>query len=171
MALYGASVEYALHCLLYLADAAEQTRIPSQDLAQFQGLSPSYVAKLFAQLKAADLVVAREGIAGGYALARPAEKITVLDVVLALEGDKPLFHCQDIRAQCVLFAQQPPAWATKGVCAIHAVMLEAQGQMRETLRRHTLADLAQRLSHKAPRTFGASTKQWFSGRRRIAGGR
>ena len=36
MALYGASVEYALHCLLYLADAAEQTRIPSQDLAQFQ---------------------------------------------------------------------------------------------------------------------------------------
>jgi hypothetical protein len=87
MALYGSSVEYGLHCLLYLADASGEAKASSAGLAEFQGLSPSYVAKLFTQLKNAGLVVATEGSGGGYQLARAATDISVFDVVQALPAD------------------------------------------------------------------------------------
>ena len=41
MAFYGSSVEYSLHCLLYLDAASEGTHLSSYDLAEMQGLSPS----------------------------------------------------------------------------------------------------------------------------------
>ena len=122
MALYSTSVEYGLHCLLPLC--APEIHASSQDLADFQGISPAYLAKLFATLKRAGLVVALEGAGGGYRLARPPTEITVLDVVIALEGDKPLFQCNEIRGNCAVFDGQPPAWASKGLCSIHAVMVE-----------------------------------------------
>ena len=70
MALYSTSVEYGLHCLLPLC--APEIHASSQDLAEFQGVSPAYVAKLFASLRRAGLVEALEGAGGGYRLARPA---------------------------------------------------------------------------------------------------
>ena len=86
MALYGASVEYGLHCLLHLVDVGDGVRPSSRDLAEFQGVSPTYVAKLFTQLEKAGLVKSIEGVGGGYGLGRPADEITVLDVVDALDG-------------------------------------------------------------------------------------
>jgi Rrf2 family protein len=164
MALYGSSVEYGLHCLLFLVDNAGDTPASSVDLAELQGVSPSFVAKLFTQLKRAGLVSASEGARGGYQLARRAEDITVLDVVNALEGNKPLFQCKEIRRNCTLFNGSAPAWATKGLCSIHAVMREAENQMRLTLASHTLADLSHRVASKAPKSFGRSVATWFANR-------
>ena len=109
MALYSTSVEYGLHCLLPLC--APDVQASSQDLADFQGVSSAYVAKIFASLKRAGLVVALEGAGGGYRLARAAADISVLDVVQALQGDKPLFQCNEIRGNCAVFGGEPPAWA------------------------------------------------------------
>lgn len=165
MALYSATVEYGLHCLLFLVDLPAGVRASSQELAGMQGVSPTFVAKLFTALKAARLVNASEGAQGGYSLARPAGEITVLDVVDALEGDKPLFHCREIRRQCALFDGAPPAWATRGTCSIHAVMIEAEARMKQTLASHTLADLAARVARKAPKAFSADVAAWFGTRR------
>ena len=165
MALYSASVEYGLHCLLYLVDASTDAWISSVDLAEFQGISPSYVAKLCSRLTRAGLVVASEGAQGGYRLGRPANRITVLDVVEALEGHKPLFLCQEIRSRCALFADRPPAWANQGPCSIHAVMLQAETQMKQSLASHTLADLSARVGRKAPKTFAIDVEAWFADRK------
>lgn len=163
MALYSTSVEYGLHCLLPLC--APDVHASSQELAEFQGISPAYLAKLFAALKRAGLVEALEGAGGGYRLARPAQDISVLDVIQALEGDKPLFQCNEIRSQCAVFGGQPPAWAHKGLCSIHAVMLEAENQMRKVLASHSLADIAARLAGKAPKAFPREVTAWFDARR------
>ena len=165
MALYGSSVEYGLHCLLYLVDSSADAKASSVDLAELQGISPSYVAKLFTELKSAGIVTAAEGARGGYQLARPAEDITVLDVVDALEGDNPLFQCKEIRSKCALFGDSPPGWATKGLCSIHAVMREAEVQMKQSLARHTLASLSLRVARKAPKTFPIDVAGWFEGRK------
>ena len=85
MSLYGSSVEYGLHCLLYLADAPGGSPPSSRDLAEFQGISPSFVAKLFTRLEKAGLVASAEGIGGGFRLGRAADSISVLDVTDALE--------------------------------------------------------------------------------------
>ena len=165
MALYGSSVEYGLHCLLYLVDASGEAKASSVDLAEIQGLSPSYVAKLFTQLKNAGLVTATEGSGGGYQLARAATDISVFDVVQALEGDKPLFQCKEIRQNCALFSTTPPGWVTQGLCSIHAVMREAEHRMKQSLKEHSLADIAERVERKAPKTFSVDVKAWFESRR------
>jgi Rrf2 family protein len=165
MALYGANVECGLHCLLYLVDTSPTAKTSSADLAELQGVSPSFVAKIFTQLKAGGLVEACEGRHGGYRLARDAQTITVLDVVEALEGEKPLFECREIRRDCVLFGSDPPTWAVKGPCSIHAVMLEAEKQMKESLAGHTLADLARRVARKAPKSFAIDVETWLGARK------
>src|SRR5690606_27969881 len=114
------SVEYGIHCLLWLVDAGDK-QPSSRDLAELQGLSPSFVAKIFPKLEKAGIVTANAGVRGGYRLARPAEDITVLAIVDAIEGAKPLFDCQEIRDRCAVFGGDAPRWATNGVCAIHAV--------------------------------------------------
>ncbi len=161
MALYGAAVENALHCLLILADDGIGPSPSARDLAEFQGISGSYTAKIFTKLEKAGLVCASEGVRGGFRLARPAAEISVLDVVEAVEGRKPLFECREIRADCVLFDGNVPRWATKGLCAVHAVMLEADKRMRQALSERSLADIATSFLSNAPSTFMQSSLTWL----------
>ncbi len=164
MSLYGSSVEYGLHCILSLVGPAEGEPPSSREMAEFQGISPSYVAKLFTKLAQAGLVRSGEGIRGGYRLARDPAGISVWDVVHALEGDKSLFECREIRRDCVLFAGDPPKWATRGLCPIHSVMRQAEARMREELKAVTLADLAGQVSQSAPKAFLEERLAWFAKR-------
>jgi Rrf2 family protein len=163
MAHIGNSVEYALHCLLWLAQPAADLR-SSRDLADLQGVPGPFLAKIFPKLEKAGIVFAIDGIRGGYRLGRPPERITVLDVVDAVEGEKPLFDCQEIRGRCALFKGKPPAWSIGGVCGIHAVMLRAQSAMREELARTTIAALAASVAKKAPPGFANDVQSWLAER-------
>ncbi|MDL2409228.1 Rrf2 family transcriptional regulator [Rhizobium calliandrae] len=169
MAHLTASVEYGLHCLLWLAGSAAP--VSSRDLADFQGISPSFVAKIFPKLEKAGIVRASEGVRGGYLFAREPEDITVLDVVDAIEGEKPLFDCQEIRGRCAVFGDRPPGWATTGTCAIHAVMLRAEKAMRDSLASQTLADVAGVFDRKAPPDFSNGVREWLDGRVRSRAGK
>jgi len=165
MSYMSAGVEYGLHCLLYLIRYDSMTGEASvRDLAELQGVPGDFLAKLFTKLSRAKLVIATEGIKGGFRLARPAEQITVHDVVIAIDGEKPLFSCREIRSRCALFSSDIPVWATQGTCSVHAVMLAAEKAMRQELKRHTLAGLAQRVSEKTPTIYGEQIIQWLSDR-------
>lgn len=170
MAHLTSSVEYALHCLLWLA-VAEGTPLSSRDLAELQGVSAPFLAKILPRLEKAGIVAASSGLRGGYRLARPPERISVLAVVDAIEGEKVLFDCQEIRARCALFDAAPPRWATQGVCAIHAVMLKAEKAMRDTLAVESLADIAGRFGRKAPPAFEGDVQAWLAHRHRARGAR
>lgn len=165
MSYISAGVEYGLHCLLYLTRTNGLAGEASvRDLAELQGVPGEFLAKLFTKLAKAELVTATEGIKGGFSLARPADQITVHDVVLAIDGDKPLFNCREVRSRCALFTDGVPKWATQGVCSVHASMLAAEQAMRSELKRQTLLDLAQRVSEKTPRAYGEKVIQWLSER-------
>lgn len=163
MAHITTSVEYGIHCLLLLV-GNEDRPMSSRDLADLQGVSPSFIAKIFPKLEKAGIVVASGGVRGGYLLARSLDKITFLDIVDAIEGEKPLFDCQEVRGRCAVFGGDPPAWATKGVCAIHAVMLQAERAMRDALAAQTLASIAERFGRKAPAQFFADVDTWIDER-------
>ena len=85
-------------------------------------------------------------------------------VQVAIDGDKPLFDCLEIRDRCAVFDEAPPAWATRGVCSIHAVMQSAEKAMRHELRQHTLLDIANRAIDKAPNSYGTQVVQWLTAR-------
>ncbi|WP_375739067.1 RrF2 family transcriptional regulator [Pseudomonas boanensis] len=166
MALYSAGVEYGIHCLLYLADEKGDSRESSvRALAELQGVPQELLAKVFTRLAKANLVVATEGVRGGFKLARPADEITVLDIVRAIDGQKSIFECRDIRGRCAVFDGSPPDWALSGTCAIHAVMQTAQKRMEEALAQQTVLDLVRRVGRKAPPGFNEEIVRWMDMRR------
>lgn len=164
MALYGSNSEYALHCLLYLAPLRDGETLSARDLAEMQGISPSLVAKLFTKLQKGGLVSAQEGLRGGFRLARPADSISVLAVMDAVEGRKKLFDCKEIRANCIIFQGSPPRWATSGICSIHAEMLNAEKAMRAVLAERSLADLARKVGAKMPQEISKRSAAWLANR-------
>ena len=164
MSYIGTGVEYALHCLLWIAGPLERPP-SSRDLAEIQGISPAFLKKIFPKLEKAGIVEATGGIRGGYRLARPASDITVLDVIDAVEGPKRLFDCQEIRGRCALFEGKPPKWSMQGVCAIHAVMLRAEKVMREELAKSSIASLQGAVLGKGmPASFPDQVRGWFADR-------
>ena len=89
----------------------------------------------------------------------PARALSLLE-----HGDKRVFDCREVRAQCSLFDGAPPAWATRGTCSIHAVMEAAERAMRAELQKHSLADLAARVFSKAPTSYKHQVMNWFTDR-------
>ena len=83
----SAGVEWAVHCCVVLSQAEDP--VPASRLADYHGVSRTYLAKHLQQLSRAGLVTSTEGRVGGYALTRAAGEISVLDVVLAIEGSEP----------------------------------------------------------------------------------
>ena len=165
MAHITTSVEYAIHGLLWLVGSDKP--LSSRDIADLQVISPSFLAKIFPKLEKAGIVAASEGVRGGYRLARPADKISFLDIVDAVEGKKPLFDCQEVRGRCAVYGDRAPDWALAGTCAIHAVMLQAEKAMRQALAAQTLGDVATSFGRKAPSQFVADVDAWID--RRVGG--
>jgi Rrf2 family protein len=170
MAHITASVEYGIHSLLWMI-GSEARPMSSRELAELNGISPSFLAKIFPKLEKAGIVRASEGVRGGYVLARPAQEISFLDLIDAIEGKKPLFDCQEVRGGCALFGKKPPTWAMKGTCAIHAVMLRAEKAMREALAGQSLADVAEAVGSKAPPEFWGSFQDWVDKKAEIRVGK
>jgi len=166
MSLYSAGVEYGIHCLLFLVgDCAESREASVRDLSELQGVPLDYLAKIFTKLAKAKIVVATEGVRGGFRLARPADEITLLDIVVAIDGQKNIFDCREIRGRCALFDGKAPEWALSGYCGVHGAMMVAQKRMEDALEQQTILDIARKVGRKAPKDFGDQVDTWLNDRR------
>lgn len=146
----GDGVEAAVHCAAMLAGLEGEAVLPGAALAEFHGLSPSYLLKHLQALTAAGLFASVPGPAGGYRLARPADEITLLDIVLAVEGREPAFRCAEIRQRGP--GALPPDCFGKP-CGINRAMLAAERAWRASLSAVTLAELvADYLAESHPRS-------------------
>lgn len=134
----GDGVEQAIHCVLLLSGLSDSGVLSAAALAEFHGVSPSYLLKHLQAMAGAGLLLSVPGPRGGYRLAKPADKITLLDIVLAVEGPEPAFRCGEIR-------QRGPspvaAHFFKSPCAVNAAMLKAERAYRAELKKITVADL------------------------------
>jgi Rrf2 family protein len=134
----GDGVEQAIHSMLVLAGLSEAGVLSATALAEFHGVSSSYLLKHLQALAGAGLLQSVPGPKGGYRLAREPSRITLLDVLLAVEGPEPAFRCAEIR-------QRGPspvaAHFFKTPCAVNAAMLRAEQAYRAELRKVTIADL------------------------------
>jgi Rrf2 family protein len=92
--------EYGLRCLLRLAEQGPGGSLTIPEISRTEGISEAYAGKLLRILRRGGFVKAARGKIGGYALARPAAKIAVGDVMAALGG--PFFEdgfCQSHTGQ------------------------------------------------------------------------
>jgi Rrf2 family protein len=159
---FSIGVEYAIHCLLYMVNLEEGKSVGIRDLATFQGISETYLSKVYAKLSKSGIIKSIPGVKGGYALARSAEEITFWDVVEAVEGSEPFFQCAEIRQNNVLLDKDNLP-DTKCPCLIKVVMSEAEDEMRKYLSNKTLAWLYDEVYNKIlPKEMKNATIEWFS---------
>ena len=159
---YSIGVEYALHCLMYLIDLPAGASIGIKDLAKYQGVSETYLSKIFTKLAKAGIIRSMPGVKGGYQLARRSEGISFWDVVEAIEGSTPIFQCTEVRQNCVLLQdEEMPDYIKCTPCTINIVMLEAEQEMRRYLKEKSLAWLHEALKGKIPPERQEATSRWF----------
>lgn len=102
---------YATRIMALLAADATQPSLTKYQIAESEAISPAYVQQLMVRLRAAWLVTSYRGRAGGFGIARPADTITVADILAAVEGDVLPIPCRG-EAHCDRVAHCPsrPVW-------------------------------------------------------------
>lgn len=139
----GDGVEQAIHAVTLLAGLPPDGLLSAQALATFHGVSTSYLLKHLQALSGAGIVQTTPGPKGGYELGRDPEKITLLDIVMAVEGPEPAFRCKEIRQQ----GYDPlPKESFTAPCQINAAMLRAERAYRRELAQVSIADLMRELA-------------------------
>ncbi|MFW5630943.1 MAG: RrF2 family transcriptional regulator [Acetivibrio ethanolgignens] len=87
---------YGLRAVLDLASNSETEAVALSSIAERQSISISYLEQLIAKLKKAGIVESTRGARGGYILAKPAEEISVGEILRALEGDLNPVDCSEL---------------------------------------------------------------------------
>jgi Rrf2 family protein len=131
-----AQEEYGLRCLLQVAQHRGPDPLSIQAVAEREGLSPEYSAKLMRALRQAGLVQSTRGAAGGYRLSRPPEQITVWQVIQALGGS---LYSDDF---CGSHPGQLRDCVHTTSCSIRGLWSSVESAVRGVLDKVTLADLA-----------------------------
>ena len=139
----GDGVEQAIHSVTMLTRLSPGGVLSAAALAEFHGVSDSYLLKHLQALSTAGILRTQPGPKGGYRLARPPEEITLLDIVLAVEGPEPAFRCHEIRRRG---PNPPPAHLFAKPCGINAAMLRAERAYRAELQRVSIADILSELT-------------------------
>lgn len=154
----GDGVEQAIHSVTMLSCLQPGSTLSAAALAEFHGVSVSYLLKHLQAMSGAGLLEAVPGPKGGYRLARGPEKISLLDIVLAVEGPEPAFRCNEIR----LRGPNPYACKPKAPCTINVAMLRAEQAYRAELRRVTIADILKDLSALDDGSIAARTNTFLA---------
>lgn len=122
---------YGLRAAVALAMYAKDEPVSISTIATREELSESYLEQLFAKLKKAGLVHSIRGTNGGYQLSRPAEDISVGDVLRALEGNMVIVDCPDSESQCAKY----------GSCVTKYVWKRINNSINDTMDAITLEEL------------------------------
>lgn len=128
--------EYGLICSLHLARRVAEGPITGRDLAAQERLPPDYVEQILLRLRRADVIRSTRGAHGGYVLARPADAISVRDVIAASE-------LATFDLNCVSHPVEEGRCAESRSCSIRPVWLLLQQKIDDVLESVALADLLQ----------------------------
>jgi Rrf2 family iron-sulfur cluster assembly transcriptional regulator len=127
---------YAVTAMLDLSLNYQVGAITLADISERQGISLSYLEQLFARLRKQELVSSSRGPGGGYRLSRPAEDITVLEVISAVDENVDTTQCEG-RHNC--HGEDP--------CLSHELWQSLSDQIRTYLNGITLAEVVE--NHEA----------------------
>ena len=127
----SAKTDYALRAMAELA-AAPPGPVKGERLASSQEIPLKFLENILTELRRAELVATQRGAEGGYRLARPADEITLADVIRAVDG--PLANVRGERPDGVAYAG--PAGP------LQDVWLAVRTNLRAVLETVTLADVA-----------------------------
>lgn len=145
-----------MHCCLTLGWLATDEPVPTAKLAAIFELPPAYLNKRLQALVRAGILTSTPGVRGGFRLARSPDKITLMEIVAAVEGREHAFRCTEIRQRGA--GADRPAHEFQRQCVVTTAMRRAELAWRRELAAQTLADVME----AAPRAAVERTHDWFA---------
>jgi Rrf2 family protein len=147
----SAKVEYAMRALVTLA-AQGGGPLKADALAEAQSLPVKFLENILNELRRAGVIFSQRGADGGYRLARPADQITLAQVIRRLDG--PLAEVRGLR----------PEAATYEGPAVHLqeVWVAVRASLRNVLESVTLADVASGNLPEQVKQLTADPDAWAS---------
>jgi Rrf2 family protein len=127
--MFSSTTEYALRAAVHLATESKGLR-SSQSIAEVTKVPAGYLSKILKDLADAGIVTSQRGPNGGFSLARPADAITVLEVVNAVDPIERIHKCPlnlPAHADCL--------------CPLHKKLDDAIALIEEAFGSSTLADM------------------------------
>lgn len=123
---------YGTRAILEIAKAYGKNPVKRREIVESQQVPDSYIENILVALKAAGLIGTIRGANGGYELSRAPEKITVLEVIEALEGTiAPVYCLEESSKECDRIDH----------CTTREIWDEMYQAMRNVLLSYTLADI------------------------------
>lgn len=147
----SAKADYAIRAVAEIA-AGQPGPVKVDRVAQVQGISVKFLENILVELRHANVVQSQRGTEGGYRLARPAEEITLADIIRAIDG--PLANVRGVRPEHLEY----PGAAGR----LQDVWIAVRANLRAVLEAVTVADL---VHGTLPETIGELTRDsaaWVS---------
>ena len=130
--------DHAMRMLAYMAQNNNNSFVAAKKLAAAQGVPEDFAYKILRKLTRAGLTVGHMGIHGGVRLGKAPRDISLLDVILAVQGKLTI-------RKCCLAADACPR---QGMCDISIVLGGLQDNLNVSLKKITLADVLKEASNK-----------------------
>jgi Rrf2 family protein len=127
-----AKADYAVRAAVELAAVGAGDPVKAEQIAEAQSIPLNFLENILAELRRAGIVESRRGAAGGYLLARPAEEITLADVIRTVEG--PLANVRGISPDLLEYEGSAER--------LRDVWVALRASVRAVLEQVTLADVA-----------------------------
>ena len=127
-----AKADYAVRAVVELAGSSQRAPRKVDEVAQAQSIPVSFLENILTQLRSSGIVRSQRGPEGGYWLARPADEVTLADVIRAVEG--PLVGVRGERPDEVEYVGSSES--------LREVWVAVRASLRQVLERVTVADVA-----------------------------
>ena len=146
----SARVDYALRAVCELSAASDGRPVTAERLATAQEIPPKFLESILLQLRRSGVINAQRGPEGGYWLARPADEITLADVIRVIDG--PLANVR---------GQRPEDLGYHGAAAgLQEVWISLRATEREILDLVTIADVVTNDLPDRVRKLAADPRAW-----------
>ncbi len=132
--------EYGLRAMIDLATwEAQNGVVQIKEIAEREQIPAKFLEQILLTLKNAGLLQSKMGTGGGYHLAKPAEQITLGQIVRVLDGPLAPLRCVS------QMAYEPCGCPDEQTCGLRMVMGDVRNAIAGVLDRTTLADVAKRV--------------------------
>lgn len=144
--------EYALRALIVLGlDFVEDDSVVRiQAISEQQNIPKRFLEQILNDLKSAGILESKRGVAGGYRLRRPPERITLAEVIRHIEGPLAPVSCVSERFY------EPCSCPDEARCGVRSVMKEVRDAIVRILEQVTLAQLCERVRKLRAEPINAS---------------
>ena len=133
--------EYGIRSMLYLARQTQpEALVQLKHIAEREHIPTKYLEQILLTLRHAGLLHSRLGLHGGYHLAKPAEQISLGQIVRTLDGPLAPVNCVS------QVAYEPCDCPDETTCGLRLAMLDVRNQISQVLDNTTLADIVSRTS-------------------------